>query len=119
MIVHIAARADWERARSEGSYRLDSLLSDGFIHCSTRAQATRVADALFSGRRDLVLLCIDPARLTSDLRFEAPADSSERDAPGERFPHVYGPIDLDSVIAVLDFPPDEDGRFRMPSEPLI
>ncbi len=119
MIVHIAARADWERARSEGIYRLESLRSDGFIHCSKPEQVTRVADALFSGRRDLVLLCIDPARLMSDLRFEAPADPSEGEAPGERFPHVYGPIDLDSVIAVLDFPPDEGGLFRLPSEPLF
>jgi uncharacterized protein (DUF952 family) len=119
MILHIAACEDWERARSEGTYRLDSLLSEGFIHCSTRGQATRVADALFSGRRDLVLLCIDPARLTSDLRFEAPAHPSDANAPGERFPHVYGPIDIDSVIAVLDFPPDADGHFRLPSEALI
>ena len=116
MILHIAARGDWERAQADGSYRLDSLETDGFIHCSTSAQAPRVADALFPGRSDLLLLCIDPAKLTSDLRFEAPAHPSDQDAPDETFPHIYGPIDLDAVVAVVDFPPGEDGRFRLPPD---
>ncbi|MEM9565393.1 MAG: DUF952 domain-containing protein [Actinomycetota bacterium] len=37
------------------------------------------------------MLTIDPAGLTSDLIWE---DTSGR---GERFPHIYGPIDLAAV----------------------
>ena len=114
LILHIAAREDWERAKTEGIYRVPSLETDGFIHCSTTSQAPRVADALFAGRHDLLLLCIDPARLLSELRFEAPAHPSDQDAPDERFPHVYGPIDLDAVTAVVDFPPDDEGHFKLP-----
>jgi uncharacterized protein (DUF952 family) len=72
-----------------------------------------VANAFYRGRRDLVLLEIEPSRLRSALRFESPAHpSGATDAPGdERFPHVYGPIDVDAVVAVIDFAPGADGRF--------
>ncbi len=32
-----------------------------------------------------------------------------------RFPHIYGPINLDAVIQVLDFEPDENGDFTLPT----
>ena len=37
-IYHITPRQDWEKASSEGTYRADSLETEGFIHCSTSAQ---------------------------------------------------------------------------------
>jgi uncharacterized protein (DUF952 family)/RimJ/RimL family protein N-acetyltransferase len=109
VIVHIATRAAWARAVEVGVYRGDTLGGEDFIHCSTPAQVTRVADAVYRGRSDLVLLCVDPARLGAELRWEATAD-------GERFPHVYGPIERGAVVAVVDFPPVPDGRFALPAE---
>jgi uncharacterized protein (DUF952 family) len=72
-----------------------------------------VANAFYRGRRDLVLLEIDPARLRSALQFESPAHPTGATdaASDERFPHVYGPIDLDAVVAATDFAPGADGRF--------
>ncbi len=94
-------------------YRSASLDTDGFIHCSTAAQVAGVANAFYGGRSDLVLLTIDPARLRSPLRFEAPAHpTGTAAAPSdERFPHVYGAIALDAVVAATDFRPGADGRF--------
>jgi uncharacterized protein (DUF952 family) len=109
-VYHLAARADWDAARAGGVYRAASLDTEGFIHCSTAAQVAGVANAFYGGRRDLVLLAIDPARLRSTLRFEAPAHPTT-EAADERFPHVYGPIDLDAVVAATDFAPGADGRF--------
>ncbi|MFS4461214.1 DUF952 domain-containing protein [Bdellovibrio sp. HCB2-146] len=34
----------------------------------------------------------------------------------ELYPHIYGPVNLDSVLRVIPFPPREDGTFALPSE---
>jgi uncharacterized protein (DUF952 family) len=61
----------------------------------------------------MVVLVIDPDRLTSELRWEPGADLAT-----ELFPHVYGPINLDAVVQVLDFEPDKNGQFtNLPTLP--
>jgi len=108
LIYHMALRNDWERAEACGEYRGDTLESDGFIHCSTLQQVLPVANEWFHGRNGLLLLCIDPRKLQADLRFEA--------SPDEEFPHIYGPVNMDAVKRVIDFSPDESGRFTLPPE---
>ncbi len=109
-IVHLTSRVAWLAARAEGTYGADSLANDGFIHCSTSDQVVRVANTYYPGQHGLVLLVIDPGHLTSQVRWEPGSDK-----PDELFPHVYGPINLDAVVSVHDFEPDDDGRFeRLP-----
>jgi uncharacterized protein (DUF952 family) len=119
-IFHIAERAAWEHAGAAGGYVAPSLVSEGFIHCSTRAQVVQTANRYYRGKAGLLLLCIDPSRLGSALKYEAPARPG---ATGERpsnrqelFPHVYGPIDLASVVRVIDFVPNAAGEFAWPPE---
>jgi uncharacterized protein (DUF952 family) len=111
VIYHITTRREWEQTRTD--YRAPSLDSEGFIHCSTAEQVVKVAKAFFHSQRDLVLLCIEPARLASELRWEAPAhpDSAPMTESQEQFPHIYGPINRDAIVRALDFPPDADGHF--------
>jgi uncharacterized protein (DUF952 family) len=74
-----------------------------------------VADAFYRGRDDLVLLVIDENRLTSELRWEAPAGSPARGiSPSDKFPHIYGPLNLDAVVRVPDLKPDPAGGFSLP-----
>ena len=87
-----------------------SLETEGFIHCSYEDQVLVPANALFAGQSDLLLLVIDPKRLTSDLVVE---DSY---ASGTAFPHIYGPIDLDAVIDSIPFPCNSEGLFHLPGE---
>jgi uncharacterized protein (DUF952 family) len=110
-IFHITGRGEWERAQREGDYRAPSLASEGFIHCSRGDQVIRVADRLFRGRTGLVLLEIDAVRVRAEIRYE------NCEGGQEDFPHIYGPLDLDSVVRVLEFEPGEDGRFALPSRP--
>lgn len=107
-IYHIAAAEDWDAARADGVYAADSLSAEGFIHLSTRDQVLWVAGRFYRGRAGLVLLAVDPARLAAELRYE----ESE---PGQRFPHLYGPLNLDAVVAAHPFPPEADGSFRLPA----
>jgi uncharacterized protein (DUF952 family) len=112
VIVHIARRADWERARTEGHYAPDELARDGFIHLSEPEQVAGPANALYSDESGLLLLWIDPARLEAEVRYEPPA-------PGApvTFPHLYGPLNLDAVVGVVELEPWERGTFTLPAEP--
>lgn len=107
-IVHFCPRAHWQAARAEGHYAADTLATEGFIHCSTLEQVHIPANALAWGRTDLVLLEIDESALPEPPRWEA--DPSDPRAMA--FPHVYGPIPLEAVVAVRDFRPDAEGRFH-------
>jgi uncharacterized protein (DUF952 family) len=116
-IYHITTRGEWQQAQVDGQYSAPSLQSEGFIHCSTSAQIVEVANAFYRDVPNLVILCIEPDALTSELKWEAPAHpSAHADAPSDSqlFPHVYGVINLDAVAAVVDFPQDANG-FTLPS----
>jgi len=69
----------------------------------------RVADRLFRGQVGLVLLEIDAGRVRAEIRYE------NCEGGQEDFPHIYGALNLDSVVRVLEFEPREDGSFDMPS----
>ena len=113
MILHITSRAEWDAAQTHGEYSAPSLQTEGFIHCSTEDQVLYVANAFYRGRNDLLLLNINPALLTPDLKWEPPAG---KPAPGisdsDQFPHIFGPINLSAVTAVLEFMPGTDGEFH-------
>ncbi len=108
MILHIARREEWEAAHASGDYRADTLMTEGFIHCSTPAQVLGPANEMFRGQAGLLLLVIDPARLAAELVYE---DCYET---GQAFPHIYGPLNLDAVVRAVPFPPNGDGRFSLP-----
>ncbi|MFS8498801.1 MAG: DUF952 domain-containing protein [Micromonosporaceae bacterium] len=110
-IVHFCPRADWEAALRAGVYAPESLRTEGFIHFSAPEQVHLPANAIARGRTDLVLLEVDEGRLAEPPRWE-PGDPSDPDSM--RFPHVYGPVPVSAVVAVHDFPPGPDGRFRCP-----
>ena len=113
MIYHITSRSAWNEARERGDYRAESLETEGFIHCSTESQVVPVAERFYAGLSDLLLLVIEPARLASDLKWEPPAGGTPPPGipEGDLFPHVYGPINLDAVVQVLDLQANPDGKF--------
>lgn len=102
-LFHIAEPAEWEaeraadRAAAPGTYAPAAFAREGFVHCSYREQVAATAARHFAGRTDLLLLEIDPARLGARV-VEEPSP-----ATGERFPHIYGPIERVAVIAVHPF----------------
>jgi len=118
LIYHITPRIDWDAAKENGSYITASLAIEGFIHCSTDQQAAHVANAFYSGQKDLVLLVIDTEHLNANLQWDPPAHRAPEKAPtmlrGE-FPHIYGALNLDAVVEVRDFAPNADGIFAFPN----
>lgn len=110
LIYHIATRADWERAERAGEYATSTigrtLAEEGFIHASQATQVADIANMFYRGvPGDLVVLIIDPARLRAPVRYEHVPGS---DAP---FPHIYGPLNTDAVLAARPLAPAPDGTF--------
>jgi uncharacterized protein (DUF952 family) len=114
MIVHICKRQDWDAAQEHGTYTPDSLNESGFIHCSRPEQVVSVANEFYSKYSGLVLLWIDPGKVKAEIRWEAAVGLplTGNQPPADVFPHIYGALNLDAVISVSDFFPDNDGIFR-------
>ncbi len=112
-IYHITTREAWDAAQKAGRYTAPSLASQGFIHCSTRDQVLPVAEKFYKGQTGLILLAIDSARLTSNVKWEPPFDGAPPSGVSavELFPHIYGPINLDAIVRVLDLELASNGRF--------
>ena len=111
VLFHITERAVWERQQGSGEYRAASLETEGFIHLSTPAQIVETANRFFRRQAGLVLLVIDPARLTSPVRWEPAPDRA-----GALFPHLYGPLNVEAVRRVVSFAPNANGTFALPEE---
>ena len=85
------------------------------MHCSTIAQLTNTGARHYRGEPGLVVLCIDESRLRASLKYESPASAlNEKQNPNILFPHIYGALNLDAVIRVIDFPCSTDGTFGLP-----
>ena len=104
-IFHITGSSEWAHAQAAGAYEGDTLSAEGFIHCSTEVQVAFVANAIYRGRGDLVVLHVDEARLLAPVKYE------NVEGGVELFPHIYGPLNLDAVITVTKFTPGPDGEF--------
>ncbi|MGY1735485.1 GNAT family N-acetyltransferase [Geodermatophilus sp. SYSU D00684] len=99
VLAHLCAPADWRAALSAGAV---PPAGAPFVHLSHPEQVHLPAARLFPGRRDLVLLVVDPARLTHPV-VEEPGVAA--DPAGMRFPHLYGPLPTAAVLAVVPYRP--------------
>jgi len=108
-LLHITQKQQWQNAQKEGIYHANSLDTEGFIHCSTSQQILKVANTFFAHQKDLVLLYIDSAKVKPEIRYETVEEN-------EKFPHLYGELNLDAVVKVVDFEPNQDGLFTLPTD---
>ncbi len=95
-IYHVTTAADWAAAKQKGFYEHPSLKAEGFIHCSQEHQVAGVLERYFAGQSNLIKLVIDTDKLTSKLVFDWSPSTADT------FPHVYGTINIDAVIDVID-----------------
>lgn len=106
-IFHITVPEHWERAQRAGEITMSTrdltLEEEGFVHCSRAEQLAATAARFFGDLAEVVVLRIDPAKLT------AAVVSEDLSGSGEDFPHVYGPINLDAVVEAIAVPPLQTG----------
>lgn len=133
VIFHVTNLMDWIDAQKKGEYRMATpgrnLDQQGFIQGATEGQVVGVANTLYRGARNLVLLVIETRKVKSEIRWEparvqnpeAQRVASEvkyenPEAAGELFPHIYGPLNADAVAAAIPLGVAFDGRFRFPKD---
>ena len=93
-IYHITTTQAWEDAQAKQSYLPKDFAKEGFIHCSIERQIEGVLERFYQGQNDLVKLKIEKAKVQRPVIFELADDLNEL------FPHIYGPLNLDSVVEV-------------------
>ncbi|WP_425229886.1 DUF952 domain-containing protein [Sphingomonas sp.] len=80
---------------------------DGFIHLSTAAQLTGTVDKHYAAGGDHHIAEVDLAALGEAIRWEPSRG-------GEDFPHLYGPLPLDAVVAYSPLERGDDGSVKLP-----
>ena len=107
-IYKICPQKLWREAEKAGRFTGAPVdLADGFIHFSTATQTRETAQKHFSGQTDLLLIAVDGDRLGEALKYEVSRG-------GALFPHLYGPLGLDTVIWVRALPLGADGVHEFP-----
>lgn len=112
-LFHLALASEWEAALDGAGYQTSTLgrtvAEEGFTHCSRAHQVAGVAALLYGDVAEpLVLLEIDPDRLTSPVVDEVPPGASQA------FPHVYGPLDVVAVVAAHPVGRDAQDELVLP-----
>ncbi|MCU4677140.1 DUF952 domain-containing protein [Catenovulum sp. 2E275] len=83
----------------------DSLQIEGFIHASPKNQLTRVANKFYKSRLNPVILVVDKTKLSSELKWEP--------AKGGLYPHIYGPLNMQSIIKQIPIQLNENNEFEI------
>ncbi len=90
-IYHIVLPQDWSAFEGD-LYEAASLETEGFIHCSFAGQLDAVIQRYYAGCEKIVVLEIESDLLMSRMIKEPSTNS-------EIYPHIYGPINRDSITA--------------------
>jgi uncharacterized protein (DUF952 family) len=97
-IYHITTLIEWEQAKEQGTYTPAGYEKEGFIHCSTESQVAGVLERFYKGQTGLVKLKIEKLKVSRPVLFELAVDLDEL------FPHIYGTLNIDSVVEVITIP---------------
>jgi uncharacterized protein (DUF952 family) len=109
-VYHITKSDDWLNAKVLGIYENQSLKTQGFIHCAVKEQVVEIASQIFSTDDDLILLKINEERTKYAVVYE------NLDNGSDLYPHIYGPIEMDTVEAALKLKKNTNGAFYFPDE---
>jgi uncharacterized protein (DUF952 family) len=107
-IYKICPASAWREAERQGVYRGSADdARDGFIHFSTALQVAETVKKHFFGQTELLLIAVDAEALGEALRWEPSRNA-------ELFPHLYGELNLEAVMDVLDMRTRPDGTHDIP-----
>lgn len=82
-------------------------IADGYIHLSTADQLAETIHRHFAGQSGLAIAAVDLAALGDALKWE-------RSRGDQLFPHLYGTLSLETVLAYGPLERGEDGSIKLP-----
>lgn len=99
---------EMSRFEVEGSFEGSPVdLQDGYIHLSARDQLDETIAKHFAGQEGLWLVAVDLEALGEAVKWEPSRG-------GALFPHIYGELPLDAVVAYSALHYEPDGTLRLP-----
>ncbi len=107
LTYHIVPKKYYESLDANADYVPEPFARDGFIHCTDdRDEMAYVATLHYKAEPPPhVYLYIDKARVRAPIRYED---------PGNKYPHIYGALNRDAIIAVREARRDAEGNFLAP-----
>lgn len=101
---HLVPTDVWGTERGREQYIPAAFDQDGFIHCTNGLDKLVEVGNMFykEDTRPYLVLILDVSKIKSPVRY---------DDPDETFPHIYGPLNTDAVIGMLDVRRGDDGTF--------
>jgi hypothetical protein len=114
-IRHIVPALEFRALRDSAPYRPSQFAADGFIHCTKEPEIMlQVANKYYRHvPGEFLILVIDPARVTAEVKFEPPVPPPAPDSPLAQhlFPHIYGPLNREAIVEIRVARRAEDGTF--------
>jgi uncharacterized protein (DUF952 family) len=108
LAYHGTPKAYFDSQDPGAPYVPEPYAREGFIHTTEGREAVSITLTKYykSSAEPWVVLYIDQDLLTSPVRYDDPA---------QVFPHIYGPINRDAIIAVKPIERAPDGTFMKPA----
>lgn len=105
IIYHLVPADYWYSLDPAAPYLPRDFESDGFIHCTRGLDLlVQVANTYYRHvPGEFLLLVIVESRVSAQVKYE------------NGFPHIYGPLNRDAIVAVHSMPRHADGRFELPT----
>jgi uncharacterized protein (DUF952 family) len=109
LTFHLVSTKYFDSLDPKSDYLPEAFEQDGFIHCTDAPEEmARVANLFYKSEPPPHLyLYVDKDRLRSPWRYEN-ADAARK------YPHIYGALNRDAIIAVRAAPRDAEGNFLPP-----
>jgi uncharacterized protein (DUF952 family) len=107
LTFHLVPARYYDALDPNSDYVPGDFARDGFIHCTDGAdEMARTANRYYQANVEPhYYLYIDKARVTAPIRYEDAA---------RIYPHIYGALNRDAILAVRCAPRDADGVFLAP-----
>jgi uncharacterized protein (DUF952 family) len=109
IVYKVMSAAELQQMQRDGVFHGSPAdIADGYIHLSCGSQVAATLDRHFSGVDGLMLAAVDLSVLGGTVRWEPSRG-------GQLFPHIYGLLPVEAVVAVATLERTPDGAVKLPA----
>lgn len=94
MLYHVVKETHWNTFKKSNLYFSETFDTENFIHLSEASQIKGVLERYYKNQNNLLILCIEKEKLTSDLIYEKATNN-------DHFPHLYGGLNVNAISKII------------------